>query len=1548
MKLLGSIAISLNMKKLSLFLLTSIFAASCSVNKRGVTRGLADNDPDRAVIQIHNASSYDFGVVSVGDLKTTALIVSNQGNETAFDLNNFSVDSPFSFYGGSFPGTGGTCVSELEADENCTIVLQFSPSDEGVYEEELVLNYRSGLNSEVVESVLLSGEGGVAEIVISGSDPFSFGAVAVGGTSSLPLTLTNSGAANATALADQGGLSAPYQYLGGSYPGTGGTCTTSLAAAASCTVVVQFSPSALGVAGDTLELSYNNGLTAQNLVRNLTGSGALAVLSISENPSYDFGNVLVGSTASRSFVITNSGGLAASSLADAGGLALPFRYLGASYPGTGGNCSTTLAASAQCTVVVEFVPTAATPYSDTLALTYHDGQQSQNLNRDLDGEGVIGAVTISDGATFDYGDVAVNATEEKTFTVSNTGGYPISSLADAGELAAPFAYKGGSYPGTGGTCDTTIAASGSCTVVVEFTPTAAQAYSDTLELDYNNGSSNQVATRAIEGEGVVAALSISDSGYNYGIVAVGSTGSKTFTVSNTGSTQATSLADGAGLAAPFSFKGGTYPGTGGDCGTTLNASENCTIVVDFDPTATGLASDTIVLSYDSGSGAQTVSRAIQGTGGLAVLSISDGATYDYGSVVVGQLGSKTFTVSNTGNLQATSVADGAGLAAPFAYKGGSYPGTGGNCGATLNASDTCTVVVDFSPSAGGAASDTLVINYNDGEQAQSASRAIEGTGTLAVLEISDGATYDYGSVLVGQVGSKTFTVSNTGNLQATSLADGGGLAAPFAYKDGSYPGTGGDCGTTLNASASCTLVVDFSPSAGGAASDTLTLNYNDGQQAQTASRAIEGTGTLAVLAISDGATYDYGTVTIGQTGSKSFTITNNGNIQATSLADAGGLAAPFDFKDGTYPGTGGNCSTTLNASASCTIVVDYVPSAAVLSSDTIEVSYNNGTGSTSATRAIQGTGTAGGGGDGSTEILPEEPNTLPDLIGWWKADAIGGADGDTISSWVDSSGTTAPLVQGTSSRRPTLQTIEINGLPVVRFDGSNDFMEVTAAGFYTAAQSRSAVTMLVVAKRSSAKTQYFLAGHRSDKNTDVLRFGLNADDSANVRTETTVTNFTLDSAPSAFSYYTVEMEEAGAVKVWQNGALVFDGAADSGFDLADLGSFSIGQEWDGGSASDFLNGDVAEVIFYGAKLSESDRLGVWEYIADKYGFTSQSIGPVSKDHSVLTVASSRISSTSTTTVTLQAKDANGNNQIEGGVTVTMTLLTDGTAGGSLGAVTDNNDGTYTATFTASSVGTARTISATVAGQTLTTTLPTIAVENPPLPSDFTGLVAWLKADELGLSNGASVDTWTDDSGVLNHATASGSARPTFITNAVNGLPVLRFNGSSNYMEANGVATDLSSGTSMTILYVVKKTGSSQGYVSQLSQGTIEYDVARFGFATGNTLRIRTEPITAEYHDATGDAVDQFRVYSATVNSTEVKMWQNGSLKISDATDPSYNMSLAQYYSIGQEWDGAGMPSDFFDGDIAEILVFDSVLNTVDRQDLEFYLGDKYNLGVVQE
>jgi hypothetical protein len=57
-----------------------------------------------------------------------------------------------------------------------------------------------------------------------------------------------------------------------------------------------------------------------------------------------------------------------------------------------------------------------------------------------------------------------------------------------------------------------------------------------------------------------------------------------------------------------------------------------------------------------------------------------------------------------------------------------------------------------------------------------------------------------------------------------------------------------------------------------------------------------------------------------------------------------------------------------------------------------------------------------------------------------------------------------------------------------------------------------------------------------------------------------------------------------------------------------------------------------------------------------------------------------------------------------------------------------------------------------------------------------GQKLWLKADDLALTDGDPVDTWTDASGSLNDFTQTGATRPIYKINRINGMPAVTSDG----------------------------------------------------------------------------------------------------------------------------------------------------------------------------
>ncbi len=88
------------------------------------------------------------------------------------------------------------------------------------------------------------------------------------------------------------------------------------------------------------------------------------------------------------------------------------------------------------------------------------------------------------------------------------------------------------------------------------------------------------------------------------------------------------------------------------------------------------------------------------------------------------------------------------------------------------------------------------------------------------------------------------------------------------------------------------------------------------------------------------------------------------------------------------------------------------------------------------------------------------PASIPNLVAWYKADAgVTDAGGGAVSLWADQSGAGNDVAQGTGTFRPITGTRTINGLNVIDFDGSNDFL---GRATYTQGTLSQPITLLAV------------------------------------------------------------------------------------------------------------------------------------------------------------------------------------------------------------------------------------------------------------------------------------------------------------------------------------------------------------------------------------------------------------------------------------------------------------------------------------------------------
>ncbi|MGE9746245.1 Calx-beta domain-containing protein [Bdellovibrio bacteriovorus] len=111
---------------------------------------------------------------------------------------------------------------------------------------------------------------------------------------------------------------------------------------------------------------------------------------------------------------------------------------------------------------------------------------------------------VTAAATLDFGPQMKDTVIERSVTFQNTGDAPAQGFS-LGTLSAPFAFKGGSFPGTGGTCASTLNGHSSCSVVITYSPTEVNTHSQTLNWNYTNPDIADSDSLSISGLGVEVA-----------------------------------------------------------------------------------------------------------------------------------------------------------------------------------------------------------------------------------------------------------------------------------------------------------------------------------------------------------------------------------------------------------------------------------------------------------------------------------------------------------------------------------------------------------------------------------------------------------------------------------------------------------------------------------------------------------------------------------------------------------------------------------------------------------------------------------------------------------------------------------------------------------------------------------------------------------------------------------------------------------------------------------------------------------------------------------
>jgi len=667
-----------------------------------------------------------------------------------------------------------------------------------------------------------------------------------------------------------------------------------------------------------------------------------AGFSVSFSATVTFGNQPVGiASTSQSATVTNTGTAT---------LTFSYQVEGANAGDytPGGNCGTSLAPSAQCTLSVTFTPSAVGIRTASVVFTGNFAAATQIVN--LTGTGVAPEVGLSTtGLTFGSQLVGTSSPPQ-TVTLTNSGSAPLSitSTLLTGTNSSYFPIQTNSCP----VSPSTLAANGICTITVAFNPTSAGTFTAAVTItDNNNETPNSTQTVSLTGTGGAPSASLSTPSAPpppFGPQGVGTTSSPAaILLSNTGNATLNIASIGfAGTnAADFAVANTT-------CGSTLGPSPaTCTISVTFTPLGAGPRVGTLVVTDNSNNvpnSMQTVTLTganTTGTGNAAVASLSP-TTLAFGSQTLGVASSAlTATLSNTGNITMTTAVTETGTSA------GDFSESD-NCG-SVAAGANCTISVTFKPTVTPPTLEMALLTLTGNASNSPQTLSLSGTGTASLVSFSV-PSLNFGNQNVSTTSTPPLSIvlTNEGGapLIINSIVPTGANSGEFNVTTGANacPSTG----TTVASGLGCTIYVTFTPNATGSqmAAVTVTDNSNGVNNAQQ-SVSMTGTGVGAVVQFSP-TSLSFGAQPLSTPSAVQIvTLTNTGNspLMINSFTPAGPNSSEFSL------GTGTTCSVGVPVAAgggTCNIGVTFTPTT---------------------TAAVTGTGT----GTGTTVPIADNATNIP-------------------------------------------------------------------------------------------------------------------------------------------------------------------------------------------------------------------------------------------------------------------------------------------------------------------------------------------------------------------------------------------------------------------------------------------------------------------------------------------------------------------------------------------------------------------------------------------
>src|ERR1700693_4290150 len=453
------------------------------------------------------------------------------------------------------------------------------------------------------------------------------------------------------------------------------------------------------------------------------------------------------------------------------------------------------------------------------------------------GTGQTGVLSGS-AATLAFGNVGMGRTATQSFTVTNTGTAAVS-MGQTSITGPGFTVVSGAIPAS-------LGVGQNVTIQIQFAPQSSGGATGSFAMVSN--ASNSPFSVALTGAGAHPGLASAPAAVSFGNVVMGSSGSASVSLSNTGSASVT--------ISQASASGAGFTMSGSPAGETIQPGQSITFTAQFSPTSVGSATGSISVASNAPNSPMAIALTGAGTQpGLA----STPAAVRFGDVGVGTSGTASVSLTNTGSASVTI--------SQARVTGAGFTMTGSPAGQTIQPGQSVSFMTKFSPTSVGNANGNISISSDAPNSPMSI--ALTGAGTQPGLASTPSAV-SFGSVVVGSSGSASVNLSNTGSASVT-ISGASATGAGFTM-------IGSPAGQTIQPGQSISFTAQFSPTAVGSASGSISISSNASNSPMTI--ALAGLGTQPGLAASPTAVNFKGVV-VGGSATASINLSNSGTAAVT-------------------------------------------------------------------------------------------------------------------------------------------------------------------------------------------------------------------------------------------------------------------------------------------------------------------------------------------------------------------------------------------------------------------------------------------------------------------------------------------------------------------------------------------------------------------------------------------------------------------------------------------------------------------------------------------